>query len=371
MSLRVLVVDDSAAFGRVMKQALETIPGVEVAALVRSGAAALERMRGDPPDLVTLDVEMPEMNGLAVLQAMHREGLKSATIMVSAASDRARDLTLHALELGALDFISKPQAGDARENLADLRQRLLPLVGAAANRKEVRAILHGASPKPAAPAAIGVEEYGKKPAPRAFAPVEAPLISRRRAKPALVLIGVSTGGPEALARVIPALPETLRVPVLIVQHMPPLFTETLARKLDSCSPLHVKEAEDGELALPGCVYLAPGGKHLKVAAGRSREMILRLSSDPPENNCRPAVDVLFRSAAAAFPGLSVAVVLTGMGRDGTLGLRELRQAGVFAIAQDEATCTVFGMPKEAIQAGMIDLVAPLGSIAGEIVKAVS
>lgn len=193
---------------------------------------------------------------------------------------------------------------------------------------------------------------------------------RRLAKPNMVLIGVSTGGPAALAQIIPALPADLRVPVLIVQHMPPLFTQTLAQKLDSSSGLCVSEAADGEIALPGHVYIAPGGKHLKVTAGRQHEIVLHTSADPPENNCRPAVDVLFRSAAEAFPGLSVAVVLTGMGRDGTAGLAELRAAGVFAIAQDELTCAVFGMPKEAIHAGVVDIIAPLPDIASEIVKAV-
>ncbi len=195
------------------------------------------------------------------------------------------------------------------------------------------------------------------------------MLRGRALKPSMVLIGVSTGGPEALGRIVPALPATLAAPVLIVQHMPPLFTQTLAEKLDSVSRLRVKEAESGEIALPGSVYLARGGSHLKVTAGRRNEIVLRLTSDPPENNCRPAVDVLFRSAAAAFPGRSVAVILTGMGRDGTAGLGELYASGVVSIAQDEATSTVFGMPKEAIQAGLVDIVAPLGSIAAEIAKA--
>lgn len=381
MNVRVLVVDDSAAFGRVMKQALESIPGVEVAGVCRTGARALDQMRAESPDLVTLDIEMPNMNGLDVLQAMRKEGLKAAAIMVSAASDHARELTMRALQLGALDFIPKPQAGGAEENLEALRQSLAPLVGAAIHRKEVQTILHGpgkadSRPLPPPVASIPVEEYGKRlVSPGSLNGDEIACCVRprprlKRARPAMVLIGVSTGGPDALGRVIPALPGTLRVPVLIVQHMPPLFTETLARTLDSSSALRVKEAGDREIALPGGVYLAPGGKHMKVTAGARGEIVLRLTADPPENNCRPAVDVLFRTAAAAFPGLSVAVILTGMGRDGTLGLRDLRAAGVVSIAQDESSCTVFGMPKEAIQAGLVDIVSPLASIASEIVKAV-
>ncbi|HTS74982.1 MAG TPA: chemotaxis-specific protein-glutamate methyltransferase CheB [Bryobacteraceae bacterium] len=417
MSIRVLVVDDSAAFGRVMKLALEGIGGVEVAGICRSGDAALQRLRAEPCDLVTMDVEMPGKNGLDVLIAMRREGIKAAVVMVSSVSDGARELTVRALENGALDFVSKPQ-GESGDPLELLRERLAPLVAAVTHRKEVQAILRSAPAKsvpiisptpclcekgdsllcpqtqavePAAhgrsgqsglspfsdrhtpAAAIPVEQYGKRtpglrPPAVQQTPVE-PSPRPRLLKPTMVLIGVSTGGPEALARIIPKLPAKLP-PVLIVQHMPPLFTQTLAEKLDSDSALHVKEAEDGEIALAGSVYLAPGGKHLKVIAGKRREIVLRITSDPPENNCRPAVDVLFRSAAAAFPGLAVAVILTGMGRDGTLGLRDLRSSGVFSIAQDELTCTVFGMPKEAIQAGLVDVVAPLPSIASEIVKAV-
>jgi two-component system, chemotaxis family, protein-glutamate methylesterase/glutaminase len=368
MSTRVLVVDDSAAFGRIMKLALEGIGGVEVAGICRSGDAALQRLRVEPCDLVTLDIEMPGKNGLDVL---------AAVVMVSSASDGARELTMRALQNGALDFVSKPQ-GERGDPLELLRERLAPLVAAVTHRKEVQAILRSAPARsapaglPTPAAAIPVEQYGKRtPAPRpSLQPTPAePSPRPRLLKPTMVLIGVSTGGPEALARIIPKLPAKLP-PVLIVQHMPPLFTQTLAEKLDSDSELHVKEAEDGEIALAGSVYLAPGGKHLKVTAGKRHEIVLRITSDPPENNCRPAVDVLFRSAASAFPGLSVAVILTGMGRDGTLGLRDLRASGVFSIAQDELTCTVFGMPKEAIQAGLVDLVAPLPSIASEIVKAV-
>jgi two-component system chemotaxis response regulator CheB len=371
MSVRVLVVDDSAAFGRVMKQALESIPGVEVVSVCRSGAVALDRLRSEHPDLVTLDVEMPEMSGLEVLQAMRADSPKLAVIMVSGATDRARELTLRALELGALEFLPKPQGP---ESLESLRERLTPLLAAVAHRKEVTEILHGipAKPEPPLPAWFVPPDAQTAPVPQP--PAGPPPVSHsrvRKSKPAMVLIGVSTGGPEALGRLIPKLPDSLRVPVLIVQHMPPLFTQTLAQKLDSCSQIRVKEAADGEVASRGYAYIAPGGKHLKVRAGLHGEIVLRTTSDPPENNCRPAVDVLFRSAAAAFPGLSVAVILTGMGRDGTQGLRELRGAGVVAIAQDEASCTVFGMPKEAIHAGLVDIVSPLGSIASEIVRAVA
>ena len=369
MTLRALVADESAAFSRDVKQALEMIPGVEVVGLCRRGPVALEKMRTDKPDLVMLDVDLPELDGLAVLQAWRKEGMKTAVVMMSARDPR--DLAGRALELGALDCIGKAGCCGTEEGVRALRERLLPLVSAAAHRQEVQSILRrGGTGRPA-----GADPPLRDLPPRVPEPVRStggdlPHVSPCRAKPAMVLIGVSTGGPAALAQLIPALPSNLRVPVLIVQHMPPMFTQNLAQKLDSSSGLHVLEAHGGEVAAAGTVYIAPGGKHLKVMAGVQREIVLRTTADPPENNCRPAVDVLFRSAAAAFPGLAVAVILTGMGRDGTLGLRALRTSGVHSIAQDEASCTVFGMPKEAIQAGLVDVVAPLDAIAGEIVKAV-
>jgi two-component system chemotaxis response regulator CheB len=181
-----------------------------------------------------------------------------------------------------------------------------------------------------------------------------------------VLIGVSTGGPNALAEVIPALPAGLGVPVLVVQHMPAVFTRTLAESLDKKSVLHVKEAEHNELAQPNTVYIAPGGKQMKLAPGPGGTLLIQITDDPPENNCKPSVDALFRSAALHFPGRSSAVIMTGMGSDGTLGLRLIKRHPARVIAQDEASCVVFGMPKEAIAAGVVDVISPLSAIASEI-----
>ncbi|HUI55917.1 MAG TPA: chemotaxis-specific protein-glutamate methyltransferase CheB [Bryobacteraceae bacterium] len=397
MRIRTLVVDDSAIFGRLLQRAMEGIAGVEVIGRCANGRDALQRIAAESPDLVTLDIEMPEMNGLDVLRAIRRQGLRTTVVVVSAVSDRARQLTIQALELGAVDFLSKPEEGGAAENLAALRALLTPLAAAAGYRKEVQSLLRGgASPDRTSPArkaaapehtleadlsrtrlatqtlAIPQDVPEQVPETEAAADETASRMIRLAGhkKPTMILIGSSTGGTEALARIIPKLPGTLTVPVLIVQHMPPLFTENLAHSLNGRSELEVREARDGDIATAGHVYIAPGGSHLKVTAGRQQEIRLQITADPPENNCRPAVDYLFRSAALAFPGRATAVILTGMGRDGTLGLRRLKAAGCFAIAQDEATCTVFGMPKEAIQAGVVDLVSPLDSIAAEIVKAV-
>ena len=368
MSIRVLIADHSAAFGRVIKEVLEAIADVEVCGLCRNSQAANQRILVESPDLVVLDVELPPSDCLEVLQAMRQGKMRATAILIGDANGRSRDLTAKALELGALDFVERTDGGDEQESLRALRERLVPLVAAAVRRKEVQTILRGSSS--AKPAAAMISAAPARTAVRERAAGECPAETRCRVKPAMVLIGVSTGGPEALARVIPALPANFRVPILIVQHMPPHFTQNLAEKLNESSALQVKEAEAGETARQGCVYIAPGGKHLKVIAGAQNQIVLRTSNDPPQNNCRPAVDVLFRSAAEAFPGSAVAVILTGMGRDGTGGLRDLRAGGVVSIAQDEASCTIFGMPKEAIQAGLVDIVAPLNSIASEIVKAV-
>jgi two-component system chemotaxis response regulator CheB len=189
-------------------------------------------------------------------------------------------------------------------------------------------------------------------------------------KPDLVLIGVSTGGPNALARLLPALPRDLGVPLLIVQHMPPIFTLSLAESLAAKCAIRVREAAQGEPVEPNTAYLAPGGKHMRVVPGTAGSMVVQITEDPPENNCRPAVDYLFRSVANHFPGRSMAVILTGMGSDGTLGLRLLKRQGCFVIAQDEPSCVVYGMPKSAVEAGVTDAVLPLESIAGRITAAV-
>jgi two-component system chemotaxis response regulator CheB len=276
--------------------------------------------------------------------------------MLSSNTVRGGRITIRALELGAFDFITKPEGGSAEEHLALLRTQLLPVIRAFERRREIRSILDNNPPdtnplkdKPLIPAA---------PAGR----------SVRRSGPPILLIGVSTGGPSALAEVLPALPRKLGAPLFIVQHMPPLFTQALAERLQSRCAIRVKEAEDGEIAVPDCAYLAPGGRQMRLAPGQTGEITVELTDDPPENNCRPSVDYLFRSAALHFPSRSIAAILTGMGNDGTQGLRLLKRSGCSTIAQDEASCVVFGMPREAILAGVIDTVVPLNRIADMLVR---
>ena len=353
MSTRVLVVDDTAVFRRIISEALARVPGVEVVGTASNGRLAMARMAALQPDVVTLDIEMPEMNGLEVLQAMKASGAKAGVIMLSSLTVRGGEMTVRALELGAFDFLTKPEGGSAEANLAQLRSRLLPMIRAFERRREIRSILRGQAPEPAAPS-----------------PPQRPMRGGRLTGPPMVLIGVSTGGPGALAKLMPTLPGDLGAPVFIVQHMPALFTAPLAASLDRNAALHVQEAQDGERALANYVYIAPGGRQMKLAADPAGAIVIRITDDPPENGCRPAVDYLFRSAALQFPGRSVAAILTGMGNDGTEGLRMLKRGGCVSIAQDEESCVVFGMPKEAIQAGVVDTVAPLEMMGTAIVRAV-
>jgi len=362
VSIRVLVVDDTAVFRRIVSDALAGLPGVEVVGTASNGKLALSRIAALRPDLVTLDIEMPEMNGIEVLEAMGPAGQTAGVIVLSAVTVRGGEMTVRALELGAFDFLTKPEGGAAADNLTLLRDRLQPMIRAFERRRDVHMMLRpGASRLPRAEAAP------PRPIP---APPETVLTARRRTGPPLVLIGVSTGGPVALASLLPALPGDLGAPVFIVQHMPALFTSPLAASLDRKSAIRVSEARDGTVAQRNCAYIAPGGMQMKLTAGQRGEVVLRLADDPPENGCKPSVDYLFRSAALQFPGRSVAAILTGMGNDGTAGLRLLKRGGCYSIAQDEASCVVFGMPKEAITAGVIDTVAPLDRIAGTIVRSI-
>jgi two-component system, chemotaxis family, protein-glutamate methylesterase/glutaminase len=282
--------------------------------------------------------------------------------VLSSLTVRGGEMTVRALELGAFDFLTKPEGATPAQNMVLLRDRLVPMIRAFERRREIRTILRGA---PSRPAPADVSPLPARPA----IAIERPVRKLSRVSgPPLVLIGVSTGGPAALASLLPTLPSDLGAPVFIVQHMPPLFTQPLAVSLDKKTAIRVKEARDGEIALSNWAYLAPGGRQMKLTPGQRGEIVMRITDDPPENNCKPAVDYLFRSAALHFPGRSIAAILTGMGNDGTAGLRMLKRGGCFAVAQDEASCVVFGMPKEAIAAGVVDTVAPLDRIAGVIVR---
>jgi two-component system chemotaxis response regulator CheB len=367
MALRILVADDSSVFRRAITDALASIPDVEVVGSAPNGKIALQKVIDLKPDLLTLDMEMPEMDGLAVLDALKLAGSTTSVMVISAVTLRGGRLTMQALEKGAFDFLTKPQGKDAAESKAMMVRELAPRLRALAHRRQIRNILRpgaaGSAPPARASSSLATPVASTHPVREGVARLPA-------SPPEMVLIGVSTGGPAALARLLPLLPKDLGVPIALVQHMPPIFTQSLAESLSSKCGLRVREAADGDKLEPGLVLIAPGGRHMRLAPCPGALARAQITDDPPENNCRPAVDYLFRSAANTFPGRAMAVILTGMGNDGTLGLRLLRRHGCFTIAQDEASSVVFGMPKSAIEAGVVDLVLPLDAIAARILAVV-
>jgi two-component system, chemotaxis family, protein-glutamate methylesterase/glutaminase len=368
VTLKVLVVDDSILFRRVISQALTLVPGVEVVASVGTGKLALQRIQELRPDLVTLDVEMPGMDGLAVLDSLRQTGLETAVIVVSAVTRQGAKVTLRALDKGAFDFITKPDTENAEQSRALLVAELTPRIRALSGRLAVRKILRSGK-KTAEPDPAGTKTSSTSP------PVLNGVTERMNrisnpARPEMVLIGVSTGGPNALARLMPGIPADIGVPIFLVQHMPPVFTQSLAENLSLKSSIPIREAAHGELAVPGTAYIAPGGRQMRLAPGPEGRKAIQISDDPPENNCRPSVDYLFRSASINFPGKSMAVILTGMGSDGTLGLKLLKRHGCYVVAQNEATSVVYGMPKAAVDARVVDDVLPLDDIAARIIAVV-
>jgi two-component system chemotaxis response regulator CheB len=309
---------------------------------------ALAKVAALKPDIITLDFEMPEMNGLDTLRALKSSGVNIPVIMISSHTQQGAAVTVQALELGAFASVAKPDCRNPAEGQDFLLGQLQPIIRSILARSLSR-------PSPQSPAKKAVFPRHRQPLPG--------LVQ-------IVAIGISTGGPNALAAMVPQLPADLRVPVVIVQHMPKDFTRALAASLDAKSALSVVEGADGQIVRPGIVYLAPGGRQMRV--GRQGEHVrLEITDDPPENHCKPAADYLFRSVAQVYKDRALGVIMTGMGADGTLGLKAMKQYGVQVIAQDEESSVVFGMPYEVISAGVADVIVPLSDIAREIVRLVN
>jgi len=353
----VLVVDDSAFMRRLISQIIEESGEFRVAATARNGVDALHKVHALNPDLVTMDVDMPELDGIQALGYIMSEAPRPVVMLSAATTHSGHDATLRALELGAVDFVRKP-SGPISLDLARIADRLLAALRAAAeaNVGGVRMLAMPRLPTRGTPARAAPVQVA------ASAPITGGATR-------LVTIASSTGGPRALAEVVPRLPRGLGAAVLIVQHMPAGFTRSLAQRLHAMSKLPVAEAEDGEPVMSDRVYLAPGGVHMTVV-GSPGTASIRLDQTPPVWGVRPSADPLFRSVAARFGAAAVAVVLTGMGRDGAEGVRAIRQAGGRAVLQDKATSTIFGMPNAAFHLGGADRVAPLGEIAPAIVTLV-
>jgi two-component system, chemotaxis family, protein-glutamate methylesterase/glutaminase len=357
--LKVMVVDDTIVYRKIVSDVISEIPGVEVVGVAHNGKAALLKIKALQPDLLTLDIEMPEMSGLELLERMRTEAPDVGAVMLSTLTQEGGALTMRALELGAFDFIPKPQSGTMAENKTAVRKALEPILlafGRIHRHKRVPVFQRAAAPRK-------VLSQPTVPTPGLRSAV------KRSGTSSIVGIGISTGGPNALARLLPNLPADIGVPIVIVQHMPPIFTQSLAKSLDNKCALEVHEAVNSEPLRPNCIYIAPGGKQMKiVAATDGRQRLIKITDDPPENSCRPSVDYLFRSIAELYVGRATGVIMTGMGSDGTTGLKLMKNNGAVVIAQDESSCVVFGMPKEPIRQGIVDVVAPLDSICREIIK---
>jgi two-component system chemotaxis response regulator CheB len=351
---RILIADDSAVMQSLLRSVVCTGAGLEVAGTAANGEAALSAIETIRPDLVLLDVEMPVMDGLVTLRKLRARGHKMPVIMCSSLTQRGAKVTIEALAGGASDYVAKPAGQAGREAaIRALARELIP---------KIKALTVQLPPPPQA-AFPGTSRM-----PLVFPLVPLPKAQPISSVPVVLAIGVSTGGPAALDILLPALPASFPLPVLVVQHMPELFTRLLAERLNGRCPLQVREAVEGEPVRVGTVYIAKGNWHMEVvaAARTSTPPTLRLHQGAPENHCRPAVDVLFRSAAAVYGAGVLAVVLTGMGSDGMLGCRVICEHGGSVLAQDQASSTVWGMPGAVANAGLAHKVLPLNAIAPEI-----
>jgi len=352
--IRVLIVDDAVVVRRLITNVLSSDPAIEVVGAAANGRIGLDKIDQLKPDAITLDIEMPVMDGLQTMQEIHKRHPRLPVIMFSTLTERGARASLDALAFGARDYVTKPSnVGSVTAAMQYLRDDLIP---------KIKGLCPGIG------AVIRPEPAKTTPSP-ARQPVTRTVrtTSRRQERIDIVAIGVSTGGPNALAEMIPHIPATLPVPVVMVQHMPPLFTKLLAERLNDKSPIQVHEGKAATKLAAGHIWLAPGDHHMGLKKTLS-DVHLQLNQDPPENSCRPSVDVLFRSVVKAYRSHVLAVILTGMGQDGKLGCEAVLEAGGQVIVQDEATSVVWGMPGAV--ANMADTILPLGRIAAEIVQRV-
>jgi two-component system chemotaxis response regulator CheB len=389
--ISVLVVDDSVVIRRLITDALAEDPEIQVVGTAPNGRVALAKIEQLKPDLITLDIEMPVMDGLTTLRELRPRFPRLPVIMFSTLTAAGASATLDALSAGASDYVTKPSnVGSFDESLRSVREQIIP---------RIHALCAGRGPlgEPATgPGTGGSGTSGPastRPAPRGFAfpPALPGLAGATRPAPSatgragrggtgapaparprtdrveILAIGCSTGGPDALSQVLKALPGSLQIPVVVVQHMPPVFTKMFAERLNRICALEVVEAAGDESVQPGTVYIAPGDFHLEIVRSGT-SVVTKLQTGPPENFCRPAVDVLFRSVAKVYGGHVLVTVLTGMGQDGKIGADLLRNEGAEIVVQDEATSVVWGMPGAIAQAGLAHAVLPLPEIANHLIS---
>lgn len=353
IQVKVLVVDDSAFMRQIIIKMLEADPVIKVVGYARDGQEALEKIQRLKPDVVTMDVEMPGLNGLETLEKIMCIQ-PTPVLMLSAVTTKGAQATMRALELGAVDFVAKPE------------KRLD--IGLLANELPIKVKMAAGVAVSKVCRAGKVEPIISQP-PQFYRPPD--LIPSRKNKIEVVAIGTSTGGPAALNTLFRTLPADLPVGVLVAQHMPPGFTTSLAQRLNDLGRMPVKEAQDGDLIEPGKAFLAPAGWQMEAIREADKVRVRIAKESPIETLFKPSVDVLFLSVAKAFGGNSLGVVMTGMGNDGTRGLKAMKDVQAYGLAEAESTCIVYGMPRSVVEAGLADKVVPLHQLAEEIVKVVS
>lgn len=349
---RLLIVDDSLVFRKAVEAALGQDISIDITGSVRNGKLALEEILKNPPDIVTLDLEMPEMDGLATLHEIKKLNSENrehavSVIMLSAFTREGAETTMKALEAGAFDFITKPESPSFEENISGLRKELMRKIA-------------------------GWRSHSRKPHAREFVkpPPKTTTTPNTPSGINAIIIGVSTGGPKALNEMLPDLCKVTNLPILIVQHMPPTFTKSLAEQLDKKCTHTVVEGSDNTEVKEKFVYIAPGGRHMTVKSALDSKVI-SINDMPPEGGCRPSVNMLFRSAADSYGSKCLGIILTGMGNDGTIGSGVLRRTGARIIAQDAATSTIWGMPGSAAAAGNVDYIKPLMEIPSEVERLIN
>jgi two-component system, chemotaxis family, protein-glutamate methylesterase/glutaminase len=351
--IRVLVVDDSVVMRRMVSDVINGDPALEVVGIAPNGRLAVDRVKQLNPDVVTMDVEMPEMDGVQAVKELRKLNRRLPIVMFSSLTERSAATTIDALAAGASDYVAKPaNLGSATAATARMREELLPKIKTLCGLVNFNSELRSGNSESSQNLTAKVRSLRAR-------VVSQPI--------SIVTIGVSIGGPNALAEVIPAIPADFPVPIVIVQHMPPVFTRLLADRLNVNSAITVREAVAGEELRPGAGWIAQGDHHL-VLEKIGTKTRLKLTRDPPENSCRPAADPLFRSAAQLYGRSVLAVVLTGMGQDGLNGCEHVAAAGGQILVQDEASSVVWGMPGFVARAGLADRVLPLSQIAGEIMR---
>ncbi len=393
--LKILVVDDSVTERQILSKIVSNIEYAELVGIAPNGKIALSKIELKQPDLVLLDVIMPEMDGLETLKQIKKKHPHIDVIMLSGLDQETANTTMKALESGALDFIPKPRNPSVEHNVEELRitlSRLVPMARARKYSRQARGISGpGGTEKVFKPVLEAPTElkpiqtlepvlpekdkFAEKKPYIVFKPepVKIPVEKRpirKTGKVDVVAIGVSTGGPNALQEIIPKLGKSFPVPILVVQHMPVMFTASLAARLDNLSAITVVEGKDGQPVEKGVMYIAPGGRHMVVRKDKFNNAILGLVDSPPVNSCRPSVDVLFRSVALVYGGNVLTVILTGMGNDGVSGVAAIRRKGGFSMVQDEKTSLIWGMPGSVVTADQADAIVPIDAMASGIMRIV-